>query len=738
MASSSSDEDNYKSDLAELRKTSTPLLKSAETFGNNEDVEIPDVKHSPIRRRAGTDDSDQPIPDWEILFGFHTSLLADILTPRSALCGQKFELEVDDLTFLGHPVHAKRGMWRRTKRSAKRTKTKTNGAVGLGIGLEEDADDELQDGGHSSEDENEEMNASMTSHGTKVSPSLSATTDNSTADPAKSGQMTLFHVVFVLDTPEHDRAKKIDTMYRKVATKLTAALKHQQQRNDYVGREAESILAMKERASAADMSYNELMALQLEHSDLARILANVYNAISSDQIAYLLINNEIELALQIPPPAPNVLHLAIDDEVNGMINDLEEEPLPILEPFHTLLLPQDLQEVYRDLPLDAESNLIKLCQFLEPTISLAQMPAMLGCTLDEVFEMASHLLYWRKAKLINVVGIKNIYVVNPEFDFSNILNLSVAFAEAFPTLPSIVSLLSMLYEPRTFASLCPSKDHRGIYLEVLIWMLRHDLLRQLFTFIRICVPTSIKEMVAEEQAREEVDPGPYGLTHRGFTSSSESPASRHRSREVSPSSRHSSARSPSSSRASNGGRVSDDDLDLERQQQKVSAAMKELSLAPAPTLLSASERRRRSRGSSISSAMSPTKEVPSHSAKSSMSQPRVSRSRDRTSRSQSQSRARSRSRQRQMEREGGLGVGTGSLIDEPGQATALEHIWLERIVSQKLETSPSAAALFERIKPFLNGRHSVEEIIFSQGLRRRDMKELLRAFNTELVKVLHY
>ncbi|KAG8742883.1 hypothetical protein FRC10_000803 [Ceratobasidium sp. 414] len=40
------------------------------------------------------------------LFGYRSAFLADILSPKRSLCHQKFELVVDELAFLGHPVHA--------------------------------------------------------------------------------------------------------------------------------------------------------------------------------------------------------------------------------------------------------------------------------------------------------------------------------------------------------------------------------------------------------------------------------------------------------------------------------------------------------------------------------------------------------------------------------------------------------------------------------------------------------
>lgn len=43
-------------------------------------------------------------PAYNNLLGYSTSFLANLLSPKSALCHQKFELIVDELVFVGHPV----------------------------------------------------------------------------------------------------------------------------------------------------------------------------------------------------------------------------------------------------------------------------------------------------------------------------------------------------------------------------------------------------------------------------------------------------------------------------------------------------------------------------------------------------------------------------------------------------------------------------------------------------------
>ncbi|CAE6423837.1 unnamed protein product [Rhizoctonia solani] len=62
----------------------------------------PSYSHNPSP--AQRHDHDREI--YTSLLGYRSSFLAEILSPKAALCHQKFELVVDELAFLGHPVYA--------------------------------------------------------------------------------------------------------------------------------------------------------------------------------------------------------------------------------------------------------------------------------------------------------------------------------------------------------------------------------------------------------------------------------------------------------------------------------------------------------------------------------------------------------------------------------------------------------------------------------------------------------
>lgn len=43
-----------------------------------------------------------------------------------------------------------------------------------------------------------------------------------------------------------------------------------------------------------------------------------------------------------------------------------------------------------------------------------ELQYILDCSMAQIYRLASHLVYWRKAKLIDQIRISNVYVVAPQ------------------------------------------------------------------------------------------------------------------------------------------------------------------------------------------------------------------------------------------------------------------------------------------------------------------------------------
>lgn len=107
---------------------------------------------------------------------------------------------------------------------------------------------------------------------------------------------------------------------------------------------------------------DELMELILERSTLANTIRQVYDSISTDSIAHVLINDYIDLSLQIPPLSPTMFFTPDNDMAGN-----EYAHYPVIAPYHTLLLLEDPEEILKNMPLDANPTLVQLVQILTPT-----------------------------------------------------------------------------------------------------------------------------------------------------------------------------------------------------------------------------------------------------------------------------------------------------------------------------------------------------------------------------------
>lgn len=173
----------------------------------------------------GDDHYDSPsgeqIVPWEHLGEFSTTDLEMILTPSKAFHKKKFELSLDPLHFVSYPMHIREdGFWR--KRRQKKTKKSKKDTTEAGPSDGKPVESVKR------EDPEKDQQASS-------------------SDPDDNGGMTMFNVVFILSLPKDNVEERI-LIYDHVVKKFNKALKHAQAQDDYVWKESEKILVLKEKA----------------------------------------------------------------------------------------------------------------------------------------------------------------------------------------------------------------------------------------------------------------------------------------------------------------------------------------------------------------------------------------------------------------------------------------------------------------------------------------------------------
>lgn len=156
--------------------------------------------------------------EYHTIFDYPTQFLSKMLCPQRALCHQKFDLIIDSLAFIGHPVSAEDdGSWR-----FKSEKSKSS-SRGRGS-RNRDTDDNISE---------RSVNGEL-----RLSPQ------------SRSSWLHMFHFVLVLDLPDPSSsatgnvAKYFHAIYEQIAFTVTAVLFQEQVLSNFVEAECDILGAL--------------------------------------------------------------------------------------------------------------------------------------------------------------------------------------------------------------------------------------------------------------------------------------------------------------------------------------------------------------------------------------------------------------------------------------------------------------------------------------------------------------
>lgn len=443
---------------------------------------------------------DNSQPRATTVLGLDEDGLVSLLAPDRTWNKRKFELSINDLTFVGRPIFAKQsGSWRRapTPRRVEQRSTSSEPDPDAGPG-ESTEDDTVKSA--SDEDISE----------------TKATESNAKSD------LVMFHVVFVMSPPPLDHTHRIKEMYDNVVKKLSRALKWVQARHDYVRIEAKNILTKRQQLSTTDeLESNTIMTEVIEASPLAKAIMTVFKSISASKIASVTLLPGVSLSMQIPPvtstaylPSPTEQSLppgmwlttateaAPNDEAANK-HAISSSTLQLAKSY-TLLLKSPPQRIAKDAQLAGgplASHLPKFVAALKPTKSFYKLSNSAQISLADVQLLARHLIYWRRAIAIPPLHQRDTYIVSPIADFRRFREACDNYAAQFPApLPSLPRLLADLSDlPRPFGSLIPSPDHKDDYMLALAWLMRNGWVTQLRTFAYVRITSDIKRQARERE-----------------------------------------------------------------------------------------------------------------------------------------------------------------------------------------------------------------------------------------------
>lgn len=478
--------------------------------------EVSDSQKSSSSRNSGSNrkSSSAQTPKEKIL-GFDKEYLCELLCPPRLMCNTRFEITVDEHVFIGLPVHCyDNGLWRH--------KTK----------------------------------AKSTRSGSKVSADGHLYEDSQSSNSTLRATMSMFHLVFIMDPPVVEYNYRVDEMFHFVISRLALVLRYEQLKHDYVWKQVKLISKLKEDFRLSQGNDEGLHEFLVNRSSLCRLIKDCFEAISKFDIANLFVNKKLR-SFQIPIktefhslPEPTVPHLPgsyLSTTVNllagtGLINigettrygmqgllssvtpgtsyDADEDSLQTDSGsktddiiYFSLLLLDDPNSIIRDINAEPQSAIARFIHSIKPTESLERLAHKLNyhekmeSNIADVKSFAFHLVYWRRARVIQPLSSRSVYIVSPMAPLSfNLYNDIKAFKAAFSSLPSLPHFLKLLSalgrKPKQFATAIPSKDHRDIYIEALGWLMKYGYVTQLHTFVWLKISKKIKMKVEEDIEKE--------------------------------------------------------------------------------------------------------------------------------------------------------------------------------------------------------------------------------------------
>lgn len=521
--------------------------ESAEALKSRSEAEADGKKDSPpdgdIFGSASPERSDglRPEHKWNDLFGFQSSVLARVLTPATTGHKKRFEVGLGDKVFIGRPVFAQPdGTWKKAKKQ-RRSSSRSNVTAEKGrkdredVGIAKAKRRSLEEKEYS-EGSGREVSADSQSdtHGERKAhddgPDLrqSVLTGKEAGSIKRGGSRTakkplvMFHVVFVLQPPPLEYHIRVGEMYNDIVRKFSKALKWEQSRSNYVANEAaliSSVTKATHRMSSQEQPLGKLYHDLVAQSSLARAIATLYNSVSSLRVAHLSLTPSLSLSLQIPiSTAISVLPTPLSPQLPGLwlttansmpTDDDAQTTGTQLGSHFTLLLLSDLHSILSDVNATSSPITDALTHYLRastPTKSFYQISQSSGIPLQDIQFLASHLIYWRRARAIPPLHQRDTYIVSPNADMRKLSIAASTFAKIFPALPSLPYILSSLSSRlRPYSGMIPSKDHKEAYMEILAWLMRGGWVTQLRTFAWVRVPSHIKESVAKQKSSTELD-----------------------------------------------------------------------------------------------------------------------------------------------------------------------------------------------------------------------------------------
>lgn len=306
----------------------------------------------------------------------------------------------------------------------------------------------------------------------------------------------LINIVFALQALASHSVVKC---YHDLSKRIGIALKHEERRCGFVSEQIQTMTMAHDHDDGYLNSAQSPFRVILDKCSLAKNLRKVYDDLCSTGLVNVRINRWIPLTFCLPQKV-HQWHLKEKIVEPEDINRC----LRALRPYHSLLLLYPIQHVKDFISLDGSPSLMRMLTYYSPLKNLQSLADESDLTLNHVFELTAHLVYWAKATVIFPICTTNKYVISPNAPIHLNSPLIEKFNEAHPG-TNLLRALSDFSLPTSLGQkvnpLChPSQQSQLV--QTIIWMLQHHLLLQLHTYI-LYIPTDSGVLQNPKQLKQK-------------------------------------------------------------------------------------------------------------------------------------------------------------------------------------------------------------------------------------------
>lgn len=451
-------------------------------------------QHEPELATNGDQLTENELLRYQSVINESDEALCNMFSVNPSLCGQKFEIKINNVRHVGHPMSLL-----------------ANPANYL----------------------------SNSHYSSKMDPPHAVAPARKHKNPHQ-GDVTSFNIVCALRA---SASYDIVDCYHDLSKRLAIGLSFEERRDSYLSKEIKIILAALEENDMAKLrdenerqnvqstvvdqigtsgqnlqangidqymnNTNSIFSLILERSNLARDLKRVFHSLSTTGIIDLKINNFVRVSF-CQPQKVHRLKLLTHKSMPAIGNQDIKHCLFALRPYHGLLLLHDQQELLNSLPIDPSQAFIQLIQVTKPDKNFMELSVDANLTLMQIFHIVSQLIYWAKATVIYPICDSNIYAIHPLASTGLNSKLVTDFKTRFPNNKPLHHYLADFSECISLSQLNSpllSLDEKLNLLSIVTWLLQRRILTQMHKYIFLVVDKE-KPFNSRDESLSRQKPGP--------------------------------------------------------------------------------------------------------------------------------------------------------------------------------------------------------------------------------------